>query len=466
MFSGEVYFHYTSELAFQNITHVGKAVAEVWASLTTEGPHANAWWGKGVYSVPLQPHQWRDRQELLDNNFRNMMRRRSSTAFRWFHTPLSGFFPIILDSGDREDVEKGPAYVDREYPQRAAFCLPIIIYPPDAYDVSKRATPEMVAAGKPPGTNLADRLLNEPGKPPRCCVVLRVPGEEGGFPCAWSSAFGMLRDLRPGCGPCLVTKEGLAFKWRVPHSGVSHARGRLLDALRCRADEAQGPARAEAKYRLGCVLWRRCLCEEGLPVAREAWELHQRAYGQHRKTFNAMDIVGLTLDEMGKSAEAEPVHRECMEAREKMLGREDRDTWDSMNNLALVWKKMGRISEAVEMERRALEIRKRVLGPEHPDTLTAMCNLSVSLKFMERGEEALDLDRTALEIRKRVLGPEHPDTLDSMFLLAVSLARGEQFVEAAELLSTCVEAMERVLGVGHPHTATARQGLEALRRCL
>ena len=92
-------------------------------------------------------------------------------------------------SGDREDPEKGSAYVDTEYPRRAAYCLPIIIYPPDAYDVSKRATPEMVAAGQPPGTNLADRLLNEPEKPKRCCVVLRVSGEDCGFPALGASLF-------------------------------------------------------------------------------------------------------------------------------------------------------------------------------------------------------------------------------------------------------------------------------------
>ena len=28
-----------------------------------------------------------------------------------------------------------------------------------------------------PGRNLADKLLNEPGKPPRTCIVLRV-GQE------------------------------------------------------------------------------------------------------------------------------------------------------------------------------------------------------------------------------------------------------------------------------------------------
>ena len=70
---GQVVFHYTSSVAFRNITHPRKKAAELWASLRTEGPDANAWWGKGIYSVPHPPDGWRDRAQLLDNNFRNMM---------------------------------------------------------------------------------------------------------------------------------------------------------------------------------------------------------------------------------------------------------------------------------------------------------------------------------------------------------------------------------------------------------
>ena len=109
--------------------------------------------------MPLPPDQWQNREQLLDNNFRNMMRR------------------------DREDPERGSDYVDREYPKRAAFCVPILIDACNAFDVSKKATPEMEAAGKEPGRNLADKLLNEPGMPPRSCVVLRVSGEDGA---AWT----------------------------------------------------------------------------------------------------------------------------------------------------------------------------------------------------------------------------------------------------------------------------------------
>ena len=99
---GEVYFHYTSELAFRNITHPAKEAAEIWASLRTSGPNANAWWGKGIYTVPFPPGQWKDREQLLDNNFRNMMKR------------------------DSKDPERGPKYVEREPFLQNACCMFVV----------------------------------------------------------------------------------------------------------------------------------------------------------------------------------------------------------------------------------------------------------------------------------------------------------------------------------------------------
>ena len=58
---GEVFFHYTNHVAFVNITHTVKEAAEIYASLNISGPHANAWWGQGVYTVPKPPDQWENR---------------------------------------------------------------------------------------------------------------------------------------------------------------------------------------------------------------------------------------------------------------------------------------------------------------------------------------------------------------------------------------------------------------------
>lgn len=71
---GEVFFHFTSPLGYHNITNESKEKVEVWASLITEGEGANAYWGQGVYTVPKPPDEWRDREQILDNNYRSMMK--------------------------------------------------------------------------------------------------------------------------------------------------------------------------------------------------------------------------------------------------------------------------------------------------------------------------------------------------------------------------------------------------------
>ena len=38
---------------------------ELWASLEIEGPTANAWYGRGLYTVPLPPDGWEDIHALL-----------------------------------------------------------------------------------------------------------------------------------------------------------------------------------------------------------------------------------------------------------------------------------------------------------------------------------------------------------------------------------------------------------------
>jgi Tetratricopeptide repeat len=51
-------------------------------------------------------------------------------------------------------------------------------------------------------------------------------------------------------------------------------------------------------------------------------------------------------------------------------GPEHPDTLSSVNNLAGLYESTGRYAEAEPLYKRALEARERVLGPEHPDTLS------------------------------------------------------------------------------------------------
>ena len=329
----KAFFHYTGELAFRNITALEKEAAEVWASLKTEGESANAWWGRGVYSVPKSPDRWADQMELLDNNFRNMMR--------------------------RDMALHGEEYVKREYPPRASFCIPLLIDPENAYDISVRPTPEMEAAGKPPGMNLGDKLLNEPGQPERCCVVLRVAGEDG----------------------------------------VANARARLLDALRAREAAAQSPGlKIIAKARLGDALRKRGYFPESKILLTDVLEARERTLGaEHPSTLDSVNNLAICLKNMGQLKDAEVLHRRALEAHERTLGAGHPDTLGSVNNLAVCLRAMGQLKDAEALYRRALEAHERTLSAEHPSTLATVNNLAECLRAMGQLKDAEVLYRRASE---------------------------------------------------------------------
>jgi tetratricopeptide (TPR) repeat protein len=75
--------------------------------------------------------------------------------------------------------------------------------------------------------------------------------------------------------------------------------------------------------------------------------------------------------------------------------------------------KLARYREAEPLYRQALEIRQKVLGPEHPSTAISLNTLALLLQDQGKFDEAEPLYRQALAIYQKVLGPEHPDTVES-----------------------------------------------------
>jgi tetratricopeptide (TPR) repeat protein len=143
--------------------------------------------------------------------------------------------------------------------------------------------------------------------------------------------------------------------------------------------------------------------------------------------------VGESFFLIGKYQDAEQMHRQALELREKVLGKEHPSRLASMNNLACVLHKQGKHEEAGQMHRQALELKEKVLGKEHPLTLRSMNNLAVVLHKQGKHEEAGQMHRQALELREKVLGKEHPSTLKSMDNLAVVLRDQGTYEEAEQI---------------------------------
>ena len=132
-----------------------------------------------------------------------------------------------------------------------------------------------------------------------------------------------------------------------------------------------------------------------------------------------MNNLAEVLDSQGKYEEAEEMHQQALELREKVLGHEHPATLTSMNNLAGCSSSQGKYEEAEEMHRADAGAEGEDAGPraprhadEHEQPRGGARQIRASTRRPRRCTEQ------ALELREKVLGHEHPDTLTSMNNLA------------------------------------------------
>jgi len=202
---------------------------------------------------------------------------------------------------------------------------------------------------------------------------------------------------------------------------------------------------------------------EAEPLFKRALEARERVLGkEHPETLGSADNLAGLYEAQGRLAEAEPLYKRALDGSERMLGREHPHTLTSVNNLAGLYEAQGRLAEAEPLYKRALEAQERVLGKEHPVTLLSVSNLALLYQDQGRLAEAELLYKRALEARGRVLGQEHPDTLLSANNLAGLFQDQGRLAEAEPLFKRALEARERVLGKERPETLLGVNNLAAL----
>ncbi|PMD45533.1 hypothetical protein L207DRAFT_257269 [Hyaloscypha variabilis F] len=168
--------------------------------------------------------------------------------------------------------------------------------------------------------------------------------------------------------------------------------------------------------------------------------------------FDILHTIGCVLEYQERYKEAEAAFRRCLEGRERLLGKENKDTLQSAYELAdvLTWQK--RYKEAEIIYRETLEIQERILGKEHEDTLHSAFWLANVLNWQKKYKEAEIIYRRTLDRQGRTLGKEHEHTLWSAYWLAYVLGMQGQYVEAEALCRQTLETRERIFGKEHPAT--------------
>ncbi len=116
--------------------------------------------------------------------------------------------------------------------------------------------------------------------------------------------------------------------------------------------------------------------------------------------------LGGVLADRGKLDEAEPILRDVLEQRRRVLGEQHPQVSTSMGRLGRVLLARGSYAEAEQMYRESLRRNRSALGDSHLDTLNTMSNLADVLQEEGSLAESESLYRQAIEKGTRVLGEQ------------------------------------------------------------
>ena len=173
----------------------------------------------------------------------------------------------------------------------------------------------------------------------------------------------------------------------------------------------------------------------------------------------AINNLASIQDRLGRTADAEALHRRALAIRERALGPDHGDVAFSLNNLAGILWAQGRTEEAMAMYERALAIRERAFGPTHPlvgNTINNMAVLNIKAGNLPRAEELL---RRALAVQEAALSPDHPDLAMPLNNLAYLCDEQKKHADAEALNRRALVIREKSLGPTHPEVAGSLNNL-------
>jgi len=188
------------------------------------------------------------------------------------------------------------------------------------------------------------------------------------------------------------------------------------------------------------------------PLARQSVEIRRRILGPGRmETLTSEYELGYVLKLQLRDEEAERLLHEVVTGYRNLEGANSRDEANALSVLSLVVQERGRYAEAEQYSRQAVAIYRKI-GPDAPGTLTAMSNLSLLLQQDGKFADAESLEREVLEVQRRKLGSDSPDTLSTLYNLVITLRDEERYDEGEKLGREAVDRRRRVLGADHYDT--------------
>jgi Tfp pilus assembly protein PilF len=242
--------------------------------------------------------------------------------------------------------------------------------------------------------------------------------------------------------------------------------------------------KAQGKYDEAEPLYRQSLAiDRKVSTLMSVYLFHRtscQVYGdEHPKVATDLNNLAELLRAQGKYNETEPLHRQSLEIKRKVLGEQHPSVAASFNNLAELLKTQGKYDEAEPLYRRSLAIDRKVsalmsvclfhrtscqvYGDEHPKVATDLNNLAELLRAQGKYDEANPLYQQSLAISRKVcaihlvassrdhsckvLGEEHRDVAALLNNLALLLIAQGKYDEVEPLYRQSLGIWRKVCAI-------------------
>jgi tetratricopeptide (TPR) repeat protein len=206
--------------------------------------------------------------------------------------------------------------------------------------------------------------------------------------------------------------------------------------------------------------------ESAEPLLRRAYDLQARLSGQFSHPTNEVrNGLAELLSTRGKTAEAETLLRQNVEAVRRIHGEASPALGVAWNNLANATSDIPeKYGEAEQEYLEAIRIFQGALEPGHPEIANSYNNLGALYIKTQQWDRALEVQQIALGIRAEALGPDHPNTAASRMGVALALNRLGQGEAAEATMREVISSLTKSLGPTHWRTANARLQLGLILR--
>jgi serine/threonine-protein kinase len=248
-------------------------------------------------------------------------------------------------------------------------------------------------------------------------------------------------------------------------SGANRAVGdtvtarRLLDiqVAQAKAAYAERPElRAEMLEVLADGYDRLGLYAEAEPLAREALNERRRLLGErHPDVTPALNLVAWIMHERGQSQDAERLLQEAIALRRAAGARYRADLSRSLNDLGVVYNELARYAAAESVLTEALAIRRGMEGDRDRFVGITASNLGASYYYQGKLDSATALQEEAVAALRRSVGRDHQRSIVALGNLAAFKRAAGALPDAEADYRRLLEQQTRLQGADHPVTARA-----------